>query len=166
MQWIVWLIVIGLVLVTTASVLFLSDTGGITLAPALCMIGAAFIVLALALAGISQALARDVDGRYANSPLKGWFDSLHSGKGPCCSDADGTVVTNADWESKDGHYRVRITEEWIRQHYGISSFKSDWYDVPEEAVITEPNLFGQTMVWPMLYPSGVVIRCFIVGSLS
>lgn len=33
------------------------------------------------------AFARD-DGRYALHPLKNWFDSLHSNKGHCCSDAD------------------------------------------------------------------------------
>ena len=36
-------------------------------------------------------LARD-DGRYANSPLKSWFDQLASGKGLCCSFADGFKV--------------------------------------------------------------------------
>ena len=33
--------------------------------------------------------ARDLDGRHAALPLKPWFDSLRSGKCPCCSDADG-----------------------------------------------------------------------------
>ena len=80
-----------------------------------------------------NAVARD-DGRYANSPLKPWFDSLRSGKGPCCSDADGSVVADVDWESKDGHYRVRLWGQWI--------------DVPDDAVITEPNRAGRTMVWP------------------
>ena len=42
--------------------------------------------------------ARDPDGRYANSPLKQWFDGLRSGKGPCCSDADGSAVSDVDWE--------------------------------------------------------------------
>nr|WP_241488744.1 hypothetical protein [Staphylococcus epidermidis] len=36
----------------------------------------------------SPTLARD-DGRYANSPLKPWFESLHSGYGKCCTDAEG-----------------------------------------------------------------------------
>lgn len=35
------------------------------------------------------AMGRDLDGRYANSPLKSWFDQLKSGNGPCCSNADG-----------------------------------------------------------------------------
>ena len=55
---------------------------------------------ALLVALVSQSgHARD-DGRYANSPLKPWFDSLKSGKGPCCSDADGYAVADPDWESK------------------------------------------------------------------
>lgn len=102
------------------------------------------------------ALARDPDGRYAGSPLKGWFDSLASGKGPCCSDADGNVVLDADWESKDGHYRVKI--------------EGEWYDVPKDAVINEPNRDGRTIVWPIGYWDGsrhtYGIRCFMPGSMT
>jgi hypothetical protein len=54
------------------------------------------------------ALRRDVDGRYKESPLHGWFEHLASGKGLCCSYADGYVIEDADWESEDGHYRVRV----------------------------------------------------------
>ena len=35
--------------------------------------------------------------------LKAWFESLRSGKGPCCSDADGTAVSDLDWQSANGH---------------------------------------------------------------
>ncbi|XSC46617.1 hypothetical protein ACF1BQ_013035 [Bradyrhizobium sp. RDT10] len=100
---------------------------------------------------VGVAMARD-DGRYANSPLKSWFDSLRSGKGPCCSDADGSAVADVDWESKDGHYRVRLHGEWI--------------DVPDDAVITEPNRAGRTMVWPMWGTHGISIRCFLPGSMT
>jgi len=31
------------------------------------------------------AMGRDLDGRYANSPLKPWFDQLKSQNGACCS---------------------------------------------------------------------------------
>jgi hypothetical protein len=96
--------------------------------------------------------ARDPDGRYANSPLKQWFDSLRSGKGPCCSDADGTAISDADWVSSAGHYRVRIEGEWV--------------DVPEDAVITEPNRVGRTMVWPIRGYGGLTIRCFMPGSMT
>lgn len=71
-----------------------------------------------------SVLARD-DGRYANSPRKPWFDSLKSSKGLCCSVADGMALADPDWDSKDGHYRVRLD--------------GDWTMVPDDAVITEPN---------------------------
>ena len=84
--------------------------------------------------------------------IKAWFDSLRSGKGPCCSDADGCAVCDVDWESRNGHYRVRIEGEWI--------------DVPDEAVITEPNRVGRTMVWPIRGYLGLTIRCFMPGSMT
>ena len=105
------------------------------------------------------AAARDVDGRYANSPLKGWFQNLRSGRGPCCSDADGTALSDLDWEAKDGHYRVRI--------------RGLWWDVPDDAVIKEPNFAGRTIVWPVYnWTHGtpvrlnIEIRCFIPGSMT
>jgi len=99
----------------------------------------------------SFVLARD-DGRYANSPLKPWFDSLKSGRGLCCSNADGIAVSDPDWDSKDGHYRVRLEGEWI--------------EVPDDAVITEPNRAGRTMVWPIQSALGKSVRCFLPGTMS
>jgi hypothetical protein len=101
--------------------------------------------------------ARDLDGRYAGTPLHSWFDSLRSGKGPCCSDADGTALSDVDWESRDGHYRVRVP-------IAEGSDKSEWVDVPEDAILTQPNLSGRTMVWPFYGYQGLTIRCFIVGA--
>jgi hypothetical protein len=114
-------------------------------------------IFVIILLGLQSAYARDPDGRFANSPLKPWFEKLSSGKGPCCSDADGSVVLDTDWESKDGHYRVRI--------------KDKWWDVPAEAVITEPNKVGRTMVWPIYYWNSnfldrVDIRCFMPGAMT
>jgi len=79
------------------------------------------------------ALVRD-DGRYANSPLKSWFDRLASGNGLCCSFADGFRVDDVDWDTQDDHYRVHLQGEWIV--------------VPDNAVVTEPNKFGPAVVWP------------------
>jgi hypothetical protein len=84
--------------------------------------------------------------------LKAWFESLKSGKGLCCSDADGTAVSDVDWQSSNGHYRVRLDGEWI--------------DVPDEAVISEPNRVGRTMVWPLRGYLGTAIRCFMPGSMT
>ena len=107
------------------------------------------VILAVLLFG--SATARD-DGRYSGSALKPWFDSLKSGKGPCCSDADGIAIADPDWESREGHYRVRLDGEWII--------------VPDEAVITEPNRAGRTMVWPIKGFFGTSIRCFLPGSMT
>ena len=60
----------------------------------------------------SGVSARD-DGRYANEPLHAWFDQLASGKGLCCSFADGVKVEDVDWDTQDGRYRVRLYGEWI-----------------------------------------------------
>jgi hypothetical protein len=97
--------------------------------------------------------ARD-RGQFANATpeLKAWFEGLKSGKGPCCSDADGTAVSDVDWESGNGHYRVRLDGEWV--------------DVPDEAVITQPNRVGRTMVWPLRGYLGLTIRCFMPGSMT
>src|SRR5436190_17845167 len=111
-------------------------------------ISLAVILTVLPVAG---APARD-DGRYSASPLKPWFDNLKSGKGLCCSVADGLALADPDWESKDGHYRVRIDGEWIV--------------VPDDAVITEPNRAGRTMVWPVKSSLGISIRCFLPGSMT
>ncbi|HEY7845595.1 MAG TPA: hypothetical protein VID30_18170 [Bradyrhizobium sp.] len=98
--------------------------------------------------------ARDVGGRYAaqNPELHQWFEGLRSGKGPCCSDADGSAVSDVDWDTVGGHYRVRIDGAWV--------------DVPDEAVITEPNRTGRTMVWPIRGYLGISVRCFMPGSMT
>ena len=103
-------------------------------------------------AGSIATLARD-DGRHANSPLKSWFDQLASGKGLCCSFADGFSIQDVDWDTGGpyGTYRVRIHGEWI--------------NVPPNAVVTEPNRFGPAVVWPYMDGDGQTqIRCFLPGA--
>ncbi len=108
----------------------------------------AAFVLVIALPG--SAGARD-DGRYANDPLHSWFDQLASGKGLCCSFTDGAQVDDVDWDTHDGHYRVRLKGEWI--------------NVPENALVTEPNRFGPAVVWPYMDSDGATqIRCFLPGA--
>lgn len=99
----------------------------------------------------SPLFAHD-DGRFANSPLKTWFDQLASGKGLCCSFADGVSVQDVDWDTtNDGRYRVRLNGQWLI--------------VPDAAVVTEPNRFGLAVVWPYQDMNGVTqIRCFIPGA--
>ena len=94
---------------------------------------------------------------HSRPELNSWFEGLKSGKGPCCSGADGTALSDADWEVRDGHYRVRIHRQW--------------WDVPEQAVIKEPNRANQTMVWPAYEwtvgkPLRIDIRCFMPGAMT
>jgi hypothetical protein len=113
------------------------------------------LTLAFAIAGFptTPSRARDPQGRYANSPLHDWFNQLKSGKGLCCSFADAATVEDPDWDIRDGHYRVRID--------------ANWYDVPDDAVILEPNRFGKTMVWPAYLDGRLIeIRCFMPGDLG
>jgi hypothetical protein len=124
------------------------------------------IVRGLPLIGLVAALAlvmlpapgRDVDGRYKDAPLHEWFNHLASQKGLCCSFADGYVVEDADWASANGHYRVRVPK-------AAGSKAMIWVEVPDEAVITEPNKAGRTMVWPLYGLESVSIRCFMPGSM-
>lgn len=109
-----------------------------------------FRIICFLMAGCAIAFAKD-DGQYANSPLKSWFDHLASGKGICCSIADGRTVSDPDWGTHDDHYWVVI--DGVR------------YAVPPEAVITEPNKLGSAVVWPMFGNGGeTTIRCFMPGS--
>ena len=115
------------------------------------------LVMALAFAVLSAAVSTKAKAHDDSHPeLNSWFDHLASKKGPCCSFADGVVVKDADWDTKDGHYRVLL--------------QGDWIDVPDDAVITEPNRAGHTMVWPLLglrQGHGVfTIRCFMPGSMT
>ena len=110
-----------------------------------------FAVLTAATANFGYARDR---GQYAstNPEIKAWFESLKSGRGPCCSDADGSALSDVDWKSGSGHYLVRLEGEWV--------------DVPDDAVIKEPNRVGRTMVWPIYREGKPVVRCFMPGSMT
>jgi hypothetical protein len=125
-------------------------------------LGVFSLIVSVLCALVLDVAARDVDGRYANSDLKTWFDSLRSRNGPCCSDADGYALSDVDWEAKDGHYRVRIP----RSNDETDKTNMIWLDVPDDAVITEPNRAGRTMVWPIWGYQGPSIRCFMPGSMT
>jgi hypothetical protein len=115
------------------------------------------LLIVVAALFITLAIARD-DGRYANSPLKSWFNSLKSGRGLCCSFADGLRIDDVDWDTagpKDDNgnatYRVRVAGQWL--------------NVPPSAVVIEPNRAGPAMVWPLIYDGKPYdIRCFMPGA--
>lgn len=98
------------------------------------------------------AHARD-DGRYANSPLKPWFESLHNKNGvQCCDVADGMAVADVDWDTEDGHYRVRLDGKWVA--------------VPDDRVVTQPNRIGRSIVWPQYLNGEPIVRCFLPGTMT
>ena len=108
------------------------------------------VALIFSLLTILPARARD-DGRFAGSPLHAWFEQLMSGRGLCCSFADGVSVQDVDWEIQNGKYSVRLYGEWIA--------------IPDDAVVTEPNLLGQAIAWPyMAFDGTVQVRCFLPGA--
>lgn len=110
----------------------------------------ALAVAVIVMALISALFAKD-DGRFADSPLKPWFDSLASKKGLCCSFADGRTVDDPDIDMDGAHYRVRIDGHWI--------------GVPDEAIIEKPNRYGRAVVWPYTDAAGTIqIRCFMPGA--
>lgn len=110
--------------------------------------------------------AHDPDHRRAD--LNEWFNQLTSqgkpdgsAKARCCSNQDGALVKDADWDTVKGedgksHYRVLIEHKW--------------YNVPDEAVVTDPNLYGQAMVWGSrewyTNEGSYHIRCFMPGIMG
>jgi hypothetical protein len=91
---------------------------------------------------------------HARPALDGCYPTLRSGKGPCCDGpgVDALHLSDVDWESKDGGYRVRIDGEWV--------------DVPEDAVLKEANRDGRTLVWPTWRDGKRAVRCFIPGVMT
>jgi hypothetical protein len=109
------------------------------------------VVIALWIITYVSAYPRDLDGRFAQNPYKDWFNSLASGKGLCCSFADGLTIQDVDWRTKDGHYQVWINQQWI--------------DVPDNALVHDRNRFGPAVVWPYQDVDGTTkIRCFLPGA--
>jgi hypothetical protein len=95
-----------------------------------------------------------------------WVDQLQSKHGQlCCSNNDGRRLDDPDWDTL-GKVQTDYT--------GTSGYRvwenSQWYDVPNWAVVTERNRDGIARVWwdKDYGPEGRVIskrvRCFIAGA--
>src|SRR5262245_46085129 len=100
---------------------------------------------------------------FSSSDLREWFKSLRSGSHgtPCCEEADGEHVADVDWDTRQGS--TGETHYWV---YLLGA----WREVPDAAVITEPNRYGSAVVWPV-YARGAsgqkefgFIRCFLPGA--
>jgi len=121
---------------------------------------AALIILALASGHHTHARWVGPPRADLTGDAVSWFNHLTNQKGMgCCSNFDGKPPEGVEWDNEgDGgkHYRVML--------------EGQWWVVPDEAVIKEPNKYGQAVVWyyPEHLPKGIVfhIRCFLPGTLS
>ena len=109
---------------------------------------AAFLLLALC---ALPASAGDPTGYWrreiaaGRAPDSAWWNSLEArGGGLCCSYADGLSVRDVDWDTANGHFRV-YARGWI---IGSTPIPDGWIEVPDAAIVREPNLYGQAVVWP------------------
>lgn len=107
-------------------------------------------LLALIIMAWHAAFAHDRE----RPELDSWYRGLHADDGAwCCDGADANHLADVDWESKDGHYRIRVD--------GV------WWNVPEGAVISAPNRDGRAMAWLNGgYQGHTGVRCFMPGSMT
>ena len=135
----------------------------------LLFVAAAAITVYFCALPIRHAYPRDLDGHYAqqNPELHAWFDKLaNKNGGLCCSFADGIALKDVDvdtYRGADGnsHYKVRVPGGTLPHHPS-----DEWVNVPDIAVITEPNKFGQAVAWPFesyVNAGPIDIRCFMPG---
>lgn len=113
-------------------------------------------VLLMSIVSATGASARDY-GQYhdVDPAIREWVQGLtdKTGQG-CCATADGHPA-EYEWDIADNCYKVRI--------------EGQWYVVPAEAVIEEPNRLGYATVWywwewELDGKKTHHIRCFLSGS--
>lgn len=106
--------------------------------------------------------------------LDGWYQGLRSPAGaPCCDGphVDAMHLKDVDWtaQGKPGfQYRARIPKtgaDMDKARRG-ERFESEWVDVPDSAVLDQPNLDGMTLVWPTYGYGGKTVRCFMPGPMT
>lgn len=123
-------------------------------------IGKTFFVCAALCGLFLLALAHANWTGPTDAKLHAWFDQLASGKGLCCSFADGLALDDPDWGMEsvagaDGKSQVIVY--WVK-------IEGQKIDVPPEALVTEPNKFGRAVVWPLRDSGGHwTVRCFMPG---
>jgi hypothetical protein len=96
-------------------------------------------------------------GTDLTSPVSRWFAKQRSVNGlVCCDVSDGHILSDDDWESRGGVYRVRINDQWL--------------NVPDyalrDSVTGGPNPTGHAVVWFVGSESngGAYITCFAPGT--
>ena len=102
--------------------------------------------------------------------LSKWFEKLHDRNGDlCCDGSEAMHLSEVDWETKGNRYRVRVPTTpggFVRAMAGATNVETEWVYVPDDAVIEEPNRANVTLVWPLYFPMGVSVRCFVPGTMT
>jgi hypothetical protein len=117
-----------------------------------------FLLVTIFFSGVpaSISIARDY-GQYSDidPATKNWVMGLTDKKGKsCCETADGHPA-EYEWDVSSHGYRVLI--------------EGQWYPVPPEALIEEPNRLGYATVWywwEWEFDGRKIhhIRCFLPGA--
>jgi hypothetical protein len=103
--------------------------------------------------------------------LNTWFGGLENQrKHGCCAYTEGVALATDE---------VRTTEiDQCRDDYAMDRqpnlpahycvrVQGEWWKVPDNALVLEPNRYGQAVVWPVRSQAGPVdIRCFMPGALT
>lgn len=107
-----------------------------------------------------------------NPDLDGWFVTLRNSKGPCCDGKDTLHLAEIDWVTQNkpaSHFRVKVPatkEGFAAAMAGEDVDDMTWIDVPDDALVEEPNKAGHALVWPLYGYDGLTIRCFMPGSMT
>ena len=136
--------------------------------PAMVFFGSATMMAALLYGCTHPAWPHMAD----RADLNSWFGDLQSGKGLCCSFAEGKTVKDVDWtvqgEGQICEPAINDAENHLPGHYCVR-LDDRWILVPDKAVISKPNKYGPAIVWPVYEsPHGgplqlIQIRCFLRG---
>ncbi|WP_155253466.1 hypothetical protein [Bradyrhizobium japonicum] len=111
--------------------------------------GVASAVLLLLAITVGPAPARDLDGRYANSPHKEWFSQQRNSVGmSCCDESDGHRFY--------GDYVIKEDGSVVVEGHTIESYK----------VLKGPNPVGSAVWWYVDTAYGRVTYCFMPGPLT
>lgn len=123
------------------------------------------LLIAIAFGFNSVSLAHD----HNRPDLAQWFMGLKSKISACCDGSEAVHLSDVDWETQDkptSHYKVRIPIDFEQYEKSLTGQEvpTVWVDVPDEALVNEPNKDGQTLVWPMYLQWNVPrVRCFMPG---
>src|SRR5208282_2776033 len=120
-----------------------------------------FLVVALLLCVLLGLMRHGHAHMHDRADLNTWFNELASGKGLCCSFAEGKKVEDVDWDSGGPMNCVMVgTEQQCHSTYRVY-LNGKWINVPDNALVTVPNKYGQAVVWPYTDSDGATqIRCF------